>query len=271
MKIAHANFKSSLAERRNVPRNTGFQTCAARRRLHHDRNRHRVGSDCFRLGRHYRRSARRPQRPARESSGYHHRSGRAIFPGSHSPRQPHQRPCTSASLDFLTNYVESIAVTTLIGSNQTTVIYTNNNILVRPVTDLTNGATILSLLSTPEYHPLYPNNVSKSVTARIRGLTGAATEQNGSNAVTAFRYFMNVEVVPFNSISPQSTDFADFNSTNDPVDYNPQSKCRCGAPLTSPTISTSFASSLAGRSSPTAKRDKAARLIAAWFPRRCYI
>ncbi|MGD0413301.1 MAG: hypothetical protein ABSC18_16540 [Verrucomicrobiota bacterium] len=89
-------------------------------------------------------------------------------------------PGTSTSLDFLTNYVESITV----GAN------TYNQ--------LPSGQVILGLLSTP--------STQGNVTARIRGLTGAATEQNGSNAATAFRYSMNVEIEPFPSVSTNSLD-----------------------------------------------------------------
>ncbi len=122
---------------------------------------------------------------------------------------------TSTSLDFLTNYVEQIAITTFSATGTNTVVYTPTN--------YTNGAMILGLLSTPEIYPLVYGNGLNSVTARIRGLTGAATEQSGSNALTAFRYYMNVEVVPFdvtgNAVSPLSTDFGDYNQTNDPIDY----------------------------------------------------
>ncbi len=83
---------------------------------------------------------------------------------------------TSTSLDFLTNYVEVITVGT--------------NTYNKPG----SGQMILGLLSTP----------GNSTIARIRGLTGAATEQNGSNAVTAFRYYMNVEIEPFTSASSNS-------------------------------------------------------------------
>jgi type II secretory pathway pseudopilin PulG len=89
-------------------------------------------------------------------------------------------PGTSTSLDFLTNYVDSITV----GG----ITYTNST--------LTSGEMILGLLSTPQ------TNGQPNVTAKIRGLTGVATEQNGSNAITAFRYYMNVEVEPIGSISP---------------------------------------------------------------------
>jgi type II secretory pathway pseudopilin PulG len=94
-------------------------------------------------------------------------------------------PGTSTSLDFLTNYVESITV----GAN------TYNK--------LSSGQIILGLLSTP--------SAEGNVTARVRGLTGAATEQNGSNAVTAFRYKMDVEIEQFGTASPTSVDY-NFNN-----------------------------------------------------------
>jgi len=90
---------------------------------------------------------------------------------------------TSTSLDFLTNYVDSITV----GGNT----YNKNN--------LASGQMILGLLSTPSAQGNF-------VTAQIRGLTGVATEQNGSNTVSAFRYKMDVDIEPFNSASSASLD-----------------------------------------------------------------
>ena len=124
----------------------------------------------------------------------------------------------STSLDFLTNYVESITI--IKSGSAAPLIYTNDP---KSANYISNGQMILGLLSTPEiYPPVYGTNVN-SVTARIRGLTGAATEQRGSNAATAFRYYMNVELVPFNatgnSISYQSTDFLDYTNNPNGIDY----------------------------------------------------
>jgi hypothetical protein len=91
-------------------------------------------------------------------------------------------PGTSTSMDFLTNYVDLITVGTT--------TYTNPS----------SGQMILGLLSTPA------NMCGSNVTARIRGLTGAATEQSGSNVLTAFRYKMDVEIEPFGTPSPVSLD-----------------------------------------------------------------
>ena len=93
---------------------------------------------------------------------------------------------TSTSLDFLTNYVDFITV----GTN------TYNN--------LGSGQRILGLLSTP----------GNATSARIRGLTGAATEQNGSNATIAFRYKMDVEIEPFATPSPAAVDDNFNNESN---------------------------------------------------------
>ena len=87
-------------------------------------------------------------------------------------------PGTSTSLDFLTNYVDSITV----GGT--------------PYNNPASGQMILGLLSTPR----------TSISAQIRALTGPATDQNGSNAVTAFRYKMDVDIEPFSTPSPASLD-----------------------------------------------------------------
>jgi len=112
---------------------------------------------------------------------------------------------TSTSLDFLTPYVESITITSLSnGIIKSVNVYYNNNSV--PGHYLASGQMILGLLSTPEIFPAFYGGNSNIVTAQIRGLTGAATEQNGSNSVIAFRYSMNVEIEPFTTASPSSFD-----------------------------------------------------------------
>ena len=101
-------------------------------------------------------------------------------------------PGTSTSLDFLTNYVQSI---TIYNTSAAPRIYSNLN----------SGQLILGLLTTPEVYPAsYRNSSLNTVTATIRGLTGAATEQSGFNSPTAFYYKMDVEIVPFPSVSINS-------------------------------------------------------------------
>lgn len=127
----------------------------------------------------------------------------------------------STSLDFLTNYVESITIVNVNGATVTTSIYTNDISNAGSPSYLRSGQMILGLLSTPEIYPSVYGNSVNFVTARVRALSGAATEQSGSNSVVAFRYYMNVEIVPFNasgnSVSYDSTDLADY--SNNPVAF----------------------------------------------------
>jgi len=102
----------------------------------------------------------------------------------------------NTSLDFLTNYVEQIWVAQVNGSN----------LLAYPPEDFTNGTMILGLLS----------RTNVITTARIRGLSGAATEQGGSNAAVAFRYYMEVEIEPGGfsvaSLDPVTSPDTNFNA-----------------------------------------------------------
>jgi type II secretory pathway pseudopilin PulG len=116
-----------------------------------------------------------------------------------------------SALDFLTNYVESITIATLNNNGWITNVYTN---AVGTAYSMTNGRTILGLLSTAEFYPnaragnmWVPGSVTNIVTARVRALSGSAVEQNGANSITAFRYLMNVEIAPFSSFAPDSTAF----------------------------------------------------------------
>ena len=116
---------------------------------------------------------------------------------------------TSQNLDFLTNYVEDISVATTTAAtaaisptNATGVTYgpgTGN-------TPLTNGQQILGILSTPEFifdtvNGMPGTNVvaTNYVVARVHGLSGNATEQNGANTLVAFRYYMTVEIDKVNT------------------------------------------------------------------------
>jgi hypothetical protein len=101
----------------------------------------------------------------------------------------------AASLDFLTNYIDQIVVST------NGILHTNSP------SEYQNGAMILGLLSKPEYF-VAPGVLGPSIitTAKMRGFSGAATEQGGSNAVIAFRYYMDVEITPFNTFSQEALD-----------------------------------------------------------------
>ncbi|MGD1083797.1 MAG: hypothetical protein ABSA47_03490 [Verrucomicrobiota bacterium] len=79
------------------------------------------------------------------------------------------------SLDFLTNYVEQIAIT-------------NGTIGKVYGPPFSSGKQILGLLSSP---------TSTVTQVRMRSLTGSALEQNGANTNVAFRYYVNVQIIPF--------------------------------------------------------------------------
>jgi hypothetical protein len=124
---------------------------------------------------------------------------------------------TLSALDFLTNYVESITISSVVGAGTTnTIVYTNAQGTAK---SLSSGRTIVGLLSTPEfYFPTnqvsgggwIPGTVTNTVTARVRALSGSALEQNGANSITAFRYLMNVEIAPFSSFAPDSVNYMPY-------------------------------------------------------------
>ncbi|HEV7927449.1 MAG TPA: hypothetical protein VGR14_19010 [Verrucomicrobiae bacterium] len=123
---------------------------------------------------------------------------------------------TSPSLDFLTNYVQSIKfvyyVDGAIASNET-VTFPN-----RKSPDLT-GAEIIGLLSAPQtnYNSQFFTSNYFDTIATVRALSGPATEQNGLNSVMAFTYQMEVMITPFNSFAFSSTNFTAPNLDNNQV------------------------------------------------------
>lgn len=120
-------------------------------------------------------------------------------------------------LDFLTNYVESIVY---ISNYNGATVYRRTNLF------FTNGAQIVGLLSTPQSvinNTPTPTNYTL-MRAIVRSLSGAATQQNGSNSQMAFRYQMDVEVVPFNSFAPMTTNYL-YYQTAPNVDTNLAAQC----------------------------------------------
>jgi type II secretory pathway pseudopilin PulG len=106
-----------------------------------------------------------------------------------------------SGLDFLTNYVESISIiSNYVASGTiktvTTATFTNFGV----------GLEILGLLSTPE--PSFVTLSNFTITrAIVRSLSGAAVQQNGANRLTAFRYQMDIEIVPLVDFAPDSTNY----------------------------------------------------------------
>ncbi len=115
---------------------------------------------------------------------------------------------TSPSLDFLTNYVESIKFVYYVnGVTNETFTFPN-----RKSPTLT-GAEIIGLLSTPQTNYNANNFTSNyfDTIATVRALSGPATEQNGQNSVMAFTYQMEVMITPFNSFADSSTNYQNAN------------------------------------------------------------
>ena len=111
--------------------------------------------------------------------------------------------------NVLTNYVESIIVTN-IGVNGTNIITYNNPFFPNggAYNYLTNDMNIIGLLSIPEFDARFPApGQTNQVTAIVRAMSGSAIQQNGANSVTAFRYQLTVENVPWNSIAYDSTNW----------------------------------------------------------------
>jgi len=115
---------------------------------------------------------------------------------------------TSPSLDFLTNYVESIKFVYYVnGVTNETFTFPN-----RKSPTLT-GAEIIGLLSTPQtnyYSANFTSNYFDTI-ATVRALSGPATEQNGQNSVMAFTYQMEVMITPFDSFADSSTNYQNSN------------------------------------------------------------
>ncbi len=107
-------------------------------------------------------------------------------------------------LDFLTNYVEKISFYGITNGVTPTNAY-------GAFSNFQNGAAIVGLLSTPQpnYFSLSNYTITRAI---VRSLSGAAVQQNGANLATAFRYQMDVEVVPFASIAPDTTNYVYYQS-----------------------------------------------------------
>jgi type II secretory pathway pseudopilin PulG len=115
-------------------------------------------------------------------------------------------------LDYLTNYVEKITIYSNYNGNLTT----NYNGTV--FSNFDRGTEIIGLLSTPEPYSVTGSNFIFA-RAIVRSLGGAAVQQNGANVATAFRYQMDVEIVPyanFANIAPDSIAFNNYLPTNSP-------------------------------------------------------
>lgn len=105
------------------------------------------------------------------------------------------------ALDFLTNYVESITITKSPppANAPTPMTYSLS------ANTLTNGQEIVDLLSMPRYESAGTFMFTNTVVATVRGMSGSATEQGGANSLVAFKYQMEVQLVPY-SMNPMMID-----------------------------------------------------------------
>lgn len=112
----------------------------------------------------------------------------------------------SRGIEDLTNYVESITITNnrkaiTIDSASRGILNLNGTVL-RPV-------DIVSLLTTPKYTTVGPNNVvTNAVIAHVKAITGPASEKGPLTNEFSFRYEMQVEVTPSGTLT-SSAEFPD--------------------------------------------------------------
>jgi type II secretory pathway pseudopilin PulG len=128
--------------------------------------------------------------------------------------------------DDLTNYVLSITniYTPYVNGNPgpptinwfTTSNYSINGVVVSNINILTNGATIVGLLSIPKYIPTSTGYFSNFITADFRTISGAAVDQGASQASRdfAFSYRVTVEVIPSSSFPYSVQNVGVTNLTN---------------------------------------------------------
>ena len=95
-------------------------------------------------------------------------------------------------MDYLTNYVEDISLQPT-NSPFPKVLYDNTK---EP--HLT-ASEIIYLLSVPKFDFIGTNRFTNRITARVRPITGPATEQNpfSNNIPSTFRYQIQTEIVPY--------------------------------------------------------------------------
>lgn len=117
-----------------------------------------------------------------------------------------------SALDFLTNYVETIEIKTYSGSNVffptlvSDVTYATLNAPEVGIPGnahiLTNGHVIVGMLSIPKYQPAKDGSSlmwSNDVVATVRAMSGSAMEQYGGNQAVAFKYQMDVTLMPYST------------------------------------------------------------------------
>jgi len=125
--------------------------------------------------------------------------------------------------DDLTNYVQSISIVSETSGPPGSNYYAFNRGATGgfPFNGFTNGARIISLLSTPKYAGVVPKFTNR-VTAVVKAFSGSVTEKAGSDL--AFSYQLTAEVVPYTFIP--SSDIANPAITNGGVVVSPEDLAR---------------------------------------------
>jgi len=115
----------------------------------------------------------------------------------------------SRGYDDLTNYIDEIQITNHL-TGAVTVFGTNSTVPTARSSDglpLTRAGMLVGLLSTPKYEPLPSGTLWRGVTANMRAFSGTAMDKDPGNREFAFRYQVISEVIPFQSMPPESLDY----------------------------------------------------------------
>ena len=113
-------------------------------------------------------------------------------------------------LNYLTNYVEQVKIEPNPSNNYPTIKIDNTN------SPYLTSSDIISLLSVPKIEVSGTNRYTNRITARVRAITGPATEQSPfTNAVqNTFRYMLQSEIMPHYPLPPDLIIAALRDSTN---------------------------------------------------------
>lgn len=111
-------------------------------------------------------------------------------------------------LDDLTNYVDKVFVYVDQFKNGRTTTVTNEYNYTNALNRLTDGASIVGLLSTPKFLPYARNTLSTNrVAALVRSQAGNAAQRGVAARDLAFSYLMTCELQPYMAVSQPSTSF----------------------------------------------------------------
>ncbi len=121
--------------------------------------------------------------------------------------------------DNLTNYVERIGVVLIDLNLNPNTISTNFSDYDPPANK--HGSNVVGLLSLPKNSFYFDGSKTQLVVrveAQTRALTGAATEQGLANKDFSFSYLLVSEIIPFDNIALDSTNYLAYLNRTPPVD-----------------------------------------------------